>query len=178
MSADERAFGLTSATLQGIQGLAAVFGIIGGLFAAGFALHELQTQGDMRRAEATLDLVQAWEDGGYLDDFRTLDRRVSEILDRLPSAEIDAARANGLIADRLYERVAQEVLVQPGSQEAYEDLTYFFQRVHICVTVELCHRSATAGFYDGPMESFSRVFWSEIKRQRERQPDFAGWVRN
>ncbi len=175
MASDEerRFFGLQAWKWDCMSSFVSADGPIGVVVAAVIAFWEFEESRQAARVAETLNLLHTWEKDEYLAAFRRLDAQVSERLERVPNEDLEAARANPLILERLYERITNEVLVAHGAEEDFENLVYFFQRLSICVEAALCAREPTLAFFRGPMQSFARTFRAEIDTRRVSSPAFA-----
>jgi len=176
MSEDRRFLGLPIWKWDGIAGATALVGLLAVLITAVVGLYQLNARSEAARAEATLKLLDAWEERGFLADFRTLDGKVRVKLAQVPDSDIAAAREDPVIQARLYERVSGEVLQEPEAMNQFETIVYFFQRVDICVQAGLCAKDPTAQFFEKPMQDFARVFAAEITARRANDTNFAKWL--
>ena len=173
LNKERRFLGLPVWKWDGIAGACALLGVMVVAITAIAGVYQLNLRAEAARAEATLDILDVWETRGFLKDFQSLDRQVQSILLNVPEEDLEAARREKVIQSRLYERVSNEILASPVAVKKFEKVVYFFQRLHICVEAKLCAEAATGQFFDGPKESFARVFDAEIKRRRELVSDYA-----
>jgi hypothetical protein len=178
MSDGNRFLGVSVAFWDGIQGLLAVVGAvlaIGGIF---WGVVEFRGKVESDRARETLELLDVWETRGYLDSYRNLDDRIQSVLDDVPQADIEAAAQNASILEALYEKASKWVLSDHRAQKEFEDIVYFFERMHICVDAKLCAREATARFFEDTAKTFSQVFSLPLQEYPGGPPEFYSSVRN
>ena len=174
---DRRFLGVKAWQWECLSSIVSAVGLIAVVAAALIAFWEFRDGRQAARVVETLDLLDVWEEREYLAAFRRLDAQVSERLEQVPRDDLEAARSNPLILERLYERIASDVLGASGAEEDFENLVYFFQRLSICVDAKLCAREPTLAFFRGPMQSFARTFKAEIDTRRRSSPDFAEGLR-
>lgn len=158
---------------DGLQGFIALIGFI--LATAGilWGIYEYRSQSEANRAQATLDLLDVWEERGYLDQYKTLRSKVQKTLATVPENEIKTAEKNPSIEAALYEKVSARVLSDPSSREAFENLIYFFQRQHLCIEAGLCSEKATEVFFEDTVSSFVKIFLHALSERPSGLPDFA-----
>lgn len=174
MAADENRFlGLPVWKWDAIQGVVAAMGAVAVILGAAWALFEYTDRTEATRAQATLDLLDVWETRGYLAAYQSLDHRFQTVLATVPAADVDAARNDPEIAAVLYDKITARVLTDSTAQTEFDDLVYFFQRMHICVQAKLCSQSATNSFFDTTLDSFARTFAAPLAARAGGLPDFA-----
>lgn len=175
---EHRFLGVPISIWDGLAGLFTVLAVLGGIFGLIIAYVELGQRREAAQAEATLALLDVWEGStqgstNYLNAFRALDTRLAARLNEVPQADLDAARADDTMRAALYARAARQILADAEAQRGFEDIVYFFQRLAICVELDLCDRKATLAFFEGPMRSFSVTFAAPIAERRAAAADFA-----
>lgn len=179
MSEDSNRFlGLPVWKWDGVAGFVSLVGLIAVIAGGALGIIELKARAESAQAKATLELLDVWETRGYLEDYRALDGRIQAVLSTVPAADIEYARGDLNAEKTLYRKVAAQVLSDPKAQAEFENLIYFFQRLHLCVAADLCSHDATKAFFDSTMTSFARAFAAEIASRQDVQPDYAeGLVR-
>lgn len=172
MSEEKSFLGVSMTFWDGIQGLLAVVGAalaVGGII---WGVHEFRGKLEADRARETLNLLEVWETQGYLNNYRSLEKRIQEVLQQVPSQDITAAEKDSRMLSKLYEKVSNSVLGESGAQEEFEDLVYFFERLQICVDANLCSPKATNLFFEDTMASFALVFDRPLQDFRSGPPAF------
>lgn len=147
----------------------------GAVAAAVIAAFEYNRQKETARAEQTISYVELWETGGYQADWRKLRSEWNDYLSRVPDNQQAAAKGNPDRERRLIEMFlstagASKLSKQSGASEnsdahteksrlkALHNLTYFFNRLHLCVEAGLCSPTVTKTFFGGQIGSFIDTF--------------------
>lgn len=172
MSDDRKFLGVPVWVWTGVQGVSAFLGAllaVGGIL---WGVVEFRGKLEADRARETLSLLDIWETQGYLDNYRALDQRVQALLADVPAKDIEAAKNDPRILATLYSKVSRTTLTAPGATEDFEDVIYFFERLHICVTAGLCSASATEMFFEDTIASFATVFRQPLEEFRTGPPAF------
>ncbi|WP_417740618.1 hypothetical protein [Rosistilla oblonga] len=172
MSEEGKFLGVSITIWEGIQGVLAVVGAvlaIGGIF---WGVIEFRGKLEADRARETLELLDVWETRGYLESYRALDDRIQGVLKDVPQADIEAAAQNPSILETLYQKASEQVLADPRAQKDFEDVVYFFERMHICVDAKLCAQEATARFFADTVTTFGQVFSVPLQKFPGGAPEF------
>jgi hypothetical protein len=178
MSEVDKFLGVSITYWEGIQGFVAVVGAtlaIGGIL---WGVIEFRGKLESDRARETLALLDVWETRGYLDSYRSLDDQIQDVLDGVPQADIEAAAHSPRILETLYQKASGQVLLNSQAREDFENLVYFFERMHICVDAKLCSREATVRFFGDTVTTFGQVFRSQLQQLPGGPPEFYLSVRN
>lgn len=178
MSEDGRFLGVSVTFWEGIQGLLAVVGAVLAISGIFWGVIEFRGKIDADRARETLKLLDVWETRGYLDSYRDLDDRIQSVLDDVPQADIEAAAQNPRMLETLYQKASEAVLSDSAAQEDFEDVVYFFERMHICVDARLCAREATARFFEDTASTFGEVFSVPLQQFPGGTPEFYSGARD
>jgi hypothetical protein len=142
-----------------------------------FAVVQYRGQAEATRTQQSLEYIEKWEDGGYLNDYEMLQSKLTEILNGLTLAErkfVDSAPASGKrTANANVGRATVGAIGEKG-QETVDKLFYFFNKIAICVNYSLCSKSATDVFFREAVESFWIYFgWYAEEKRRTGYPTFA-----
>lgn len=152
-----------------LAGLATVIGVVGAIV----AVLEYSGRGEAERAEATLKIVDSWEDDGYKASLENLSVGLASRLSGLPPNELkvlqgmDTAQQAPILAS-----IGDDYIVENGAASV-DELFYFFTKLTVCVSAELCSVNAVDAFFGEPVRTFWLYFSNYADRQRDLHPGFA-----
>lgn len=130
-----------------------------------------------KRVRASFDLVQNWEQQGYVDDFRKLETKISILRDQA-SARIDSA----IIADERALMIANFVRGQlddsmtQDEQRAFDRVVYFFNKAGLCSSAGICDTKLLEEFFGHNARVIRDYFDVEISRRRKTVPNYANYA--
>ena len=149
--------------------LATVIGVVGVLV----AVLEYAGRGEAERAEATLQIVDSWEDDGYRAKFEQLSTDLATSLSQMSPAEVEAmGNLDPVEQAPLLTAIADNYMAANG-EGTVDDLFYFFTKLSVCGSSELCSTHAVDAFFGEPISTFWLYFGPYAYRQRDLRTDFA-----
>ena len=155
---------------QDAANIAVVAGLIFTLLGAGWAVFEYRARVESERASRTISYIDLWESGGYQGDLKLLQQAWSEFLSRIPDNQREDAASNPALMNNLKQRYYSFLDERTIDQSAVERVTYFFNRLSICVEANVCSEKVARAFFAELFDSFAGVFDFHIESNRGRFP--------
>lgn len=161
---EKKLFGVSKWRWEALSSLFAIIGFFSVILAGIWGIYEYTQRVEADKARETLVLIEVWETKGAKDSYNLLASKVSQLLGSL---DIPQDMPEGEKIKNINSKVDQIIMREKVSENAFEEVVYFFNRLALCVEAELCSIKIAKVFYEDTLSSFLVYFENSIKKGQQ-----------
>lgn len=137
------------------------------IIGAAFAWMEYRGSQERFRAEQTLAMIDQWESGNYRAAYIRLRETTRDFYNTVPTAQVALAASDRDAQTALDKHLYRQAFGDQLNATAVSDVVYFFNRLALCVSTDICSFDVARAFFDDTLSTFLNCYRSYLELQEQ-----------